>query len=278
MGDWKEISFSDLKGKILKNVTGLRKDFGKAVFECTDGTKYRMIHYQNCCESVRIEDVCGDVEDLLDSEIILAEEVIGANIPPKEEGDESYKWTFYKLATAKGYVDIRWYGTSNGYYSESVSFEKCEAPAVTARPEATTMARDRFRFRAWDCEEGLYHYDAEETYDYGCGSPAIHEERFSRLICNEDYVLEQCTGLTDRNKHLVYVGDILRYRGSSSRYCDKLFEVQYCIDGGYILHCLSSLILEYAPVDIGMVINTEIVCNIHENPELLRENDKAKEI
>ena len=115
-------NFSELKGKTLKEIRGLETGNDNVRFITEEGEVYRMFHDQECCEDVRIEDVCGDVDDLIGSEILMAEEA-------REEGrlneyDDSYTWTFYKLATIKGYVTIRWYGTSNGYYSEGVDFEK----------------------------------------------------------------------------------------------------------------------------------------------------------
>jgi hypothetical protein len=92
-------------------------------FETLDGQTVVMYHEQDCCEDVSIEDICGDLEDLLDSPIILAEEVANKNDSPKdEENDDSWTWTFYKLGTNRGSVTFRWYGVSNGYYSESVNF------------------------------------------------------------------------------------------------------------------------------------------------------------
>lgn len=113
-----------LKGKTLSSVSGGVGD-DSIEFRTTDGETYLMYHEQDCCESVSIQDIVGDLQDLVGSEILLAEEVTGES--PVDFDDkymDSYSWTFYKFATLKGYVDIRWLGESNGYYSEGVSFRK----------------------------------------------------------------------------------------------------------------------------------------------------------
>jgi hypothetical protein len=119
-------AFADLLGKTLVAVSGAVGD-DKMDFDCADGSKYRLYHDQECCERVLVEDICGDVAELIGQPILLAEEVSHGDDP---EGDtreyESHTWTFYKLATNKGAVTIRWLGESNGYYSESVSFMKIE--------------------------------------------------------------------------------------------------------------------------------------------------------
>lgn len=122
---YQDASFSELAGKTLVSVTG-EKGSEEINFIADDGTRYQLWHSQDCCEDVRVEDIIGELSDLIGTPITMAEEV--SNEPePAFEGDyvpESYTWTFYKLATIKGYVTIRWLGTSNGYYSESVDFSK----------------------------------------------------------------------------------------------------------------------------------------------------------
>ncbi len=110
---------SDLVGKVFTSVT-LTED--TMVFE-NDTEKFTFEHDQDCCESVWLEDVCGDIDDLVGEPLLLSEEVSNYDAESLGNSDESYTWTFYKFATRKGYVDVRWYGTSNGYYSESVDLK-----------------------------------------------------------------------------------------------------------------------------------------------------------
>lgn len=125
MSQWDTTPFSSLVGKTL---TGCRNDSDeRIVFDCENGKSLALNHHQDCCESVYVESVVGDLDDLIGTPILLAEEAESSDDPPgfkHEYRPESQTWTFYKLRTIKGSVDIRFHGSSNGYYSESVSFDE----------------------------------------------------------------------------------------------------------------------------------------------------------
>lgn len=124
---YNDINFSELVGKTLKSVEN--NDDEEIVFTTVDDEVFKLYHSQDCCESVTVEDICGDLSDLIGSVVLVAEEVVNEqDVNPEgvpiQEYQDSFTWTFYKIDTAKGGATIRWYGESNGYYSESVEFCK----------------------------------------------------------------------------------------------------------------------------------------------------------
>jgi hypothetical protein len=122
MSYWDDrVDLSTLVGKTLAEVR--RSGDEELFFTTQEGETFKMYHSQDCCESVYIEDIEGDLDSLVGNPILVAE--VASKDDP--EASESGTWTFYKLATIKGHVDIRWYGSSNGYYSESVDFVKVSA-------------------------------------------------------------------------------------------------------------------------------------------------------
>ena len=118
---------NQLLWKTLRSVT-VNDDKDVIMFETVGGERYAMQHHQDCCESVSVEDINGDLSDLIGLPIVIAEESCSDGMPegvPSDSCyDDSHTWTFYKLATQRGYVDIRWLGQSNGYYSESVDVDR----------------------------------------------------------------------------------------------------------------------------------------------------------
>lgn len=114
-----------LVGKIIKKIT---EDGHSMVFECTDGSVFEAYHMQDCCETVSIHDI-----NLPDLSVLNGEEIYHADseesstwpedvAPP--DYNESFTWTTHFIKTKNNTLKVRWLGTSNGYYSESVYFQR----------------------------------------------------------------------------------------------------------------------------------------------------------
>lgn len=108
----------------IKDIKGLEKNSNSVTIIFEDGTTISQYHEQDCCESVVIEQVDGDPSKHVGA---IAHELLEKVLHPEDmQADdlpdyiESLTATFYTLKTSKGYLDWRWYGESNGYYSESV--------------------------------------------------------------------------------------------------------------------------------------------------------------
>lgn len=127
------------------------------------------------------------------------------------------------------------------------------------------------RFRAWDksfqkyCENVIVSTINGEITVYGRlvnGNTA--------LIPSTHVVLEQCTGLKDKNGRLIYEGDIIQHDTAAGPKCWPVVFKNGCFVLPYESgEAWLGKVIEHCPYDSGVVI----AGNIHENPELLEANN-----
>lgn len=129
--NWIECDINTIVGLTLRSVTFDDNDDVAdgdcIIFESECGRTFKMYHKQGCCEEVYIEDICGNFQDLIGFPILVAEAASNEDEYKVHVNDfhveyDICTWTFYKIDTNKGGVTIRWFGSSNGNYSERANF------------------------------------------------------------------------------------------------------------------------------------------------------------
>ena len=135
---------------------------------------------------------------------------------------------------------------------------------------------DRFKFRVWDKEnfnylefEGFKKGEIEFNFDIDTNSIWIEFD-------HNKYILEQCTGLKDKNDKLIYEGDIVKFGEFYDNEWNS-FDIGKVYWGGKFDY--PAFELQCSTVDFDMSnglsyifdsgLNIEIIGNIYENPELL---------
>lgn len=136
-----------LIGSQRPDVSELRPEV--VYFILNDGTAVAMYHVKDCCEQVYVEDIEGDLFDLIGRPLVVCEE---ASYAPEnhERGVESETWTYYRIGTAQGLVTLRWMGSSNGYYGERVDIGRLKGENI----QKAIMCTDR-----WDFED---HFEKDD--------------------------------------------------------------------------------------------------------------------
>lgn len=137
---------------------------------------------------------------------------------------------------------------------------------------------DRFKFRAWDKEKEIMVYcwsdatdEQQEKYCDVYGKDETYNcWQSCQLCCLKDYderfIVEQCTGLKDKNGKLIYEGNLIKEPANKyplEIYYDKgAWQTREYRKNGNNEQLLYVLINCYG---------VEVIGNIHENADLLGE-------
>jgi len=115
------------------------------------------------------------------------------------------------------------------------------------------------KFRAWDTTINNFWYNIQETSDSRMLWNCFHDDKI---------ILQQFTGIKDRNGKEIYEGDLIKHGDDDGVY----YEVFYHDDQGRFClnrtHYQGSRCGCYIP-EITSIVN-EVIGNIYKNPELLK--------
>lgn len=116
--------FENMIGRTIVEIDGAQPESESVTMTADNGDTFCFEYQPDCCATCDIESVSGDIEDLIGSPIVQAEVVSNHDSVSDTTRHvyDSFTWSFYKFATAKGSVTVRWLGQSNGYYSERVTY------------------------------------------------------------------------------------------------------------------------------------------------------------
>ena len=141
--------------------------------------------------------------------------------------------------------------------------------------------KDRFKFRAWIKSEKRYGY-LLNLFNCGANSKKYEVEEYDEqgdyytVYSSDEVVLQQCTGLKDKNGNLIYEGDILRVNtGSRDTSCYGVVEYLQCGCKFIVTGYLDNPSGYYPRKQVELCRNleewlcTEVIGNIYENQGLL---------
>lgn len=119
--------------------------------------------------------------------------------------------------------------------------------------------QDRFKFRLWAKDIEIY-FKGALIYINTDGKLVAEDGVKVYEIDQKAYIVEQCTGLKDKNGKLIYEGDWLKTK--DGYYCYVVW-----FDGFWWVKSLPSEAMDFE--HSGFYEECEVVGNIHENKELL---------
>ena len=125
------------------------------------------------------------------------------------------------------------------------------------------MIMREIKFRAYDYDNKRFEYDVQYNYDYELGSS------FLDILEDNNFLVEQYTGIKDMNDVEVYEGDIIKFHVVMLSPDDKVGYVKYYPEYGYSIMLNRGSLLRQEYWASGDKHTIEVIGNIHEDEELL---------